>query len=165
MYQIIKKVGRAGGPNKRLKQQEEWDTVYGIGRWEIVYVFNDKTYTRESALDVFYNRSYFEFLKNNPAITNGLCALASDIYNPHSNHTGGVDLQCPAVMIALLKLNKSFNGNQSVAIGTWGTKQGKKYPPISQKLSPYKVPLWCNQAINVEEFWQNYKYLAIKKTV
>lgn len=160
--EIIEKLGRAGGPKNRQKKKEEWDRKYGEGNWEIVYFYNNKIYTREEALSEFYNKSYYIFLKNNPNITMRLCLLARELYNPHAEATGGVDLQVPAVLEALDRLGRELTGKERIAIGTWGSKYGKKYPPISHQLSPFKIPLWCDRRISVEKFWQEYKYLAVK---
>lgn len=162
MYKIVQKIGRAGGPRNRMQKQKEWNEKYGEGNWEVVYVYNNKIYTRKEALEKFYNKSYYEFLKNNPEIAEELCSMAKEIYNPHAEATGGVDLQCPAVHYALKKLGYSLKGKQRVAIGTWGTKYGMEYPSISYKLSPFRVPLWCDSSTSVEEFWQQNKYLGVK---
>lgn len=161
MYRVVEKLGRAGGPRNRERKQKEWNEKYGEGNWAVVYQYNGKVYTREEALENFYHKSYYDFLKKNPHLANQLCAMAKEIYNPHAEATGGVDLQCPAVHEALEKLGLSLHGDKRVAIGTWGTKYGRKYPSISYKLSPFQVPLWCDSSISVEEFWQDYKYLGV----
>ncbi|QUH21918.1 hypothetical protein [Alkaliphilus sp. B6464] len=163
MFRIVKKIGRAGGPKNREKSKNEWDKKYGVGKWKVVYQYNNEIYTREQALEKFYNRSYYEYLKNHPTTLNNLCNMANSLYNPHADATGGVDLQVPAVYKALEHLNKSLQGAQRIAIGTWGYKQGIEYPQISWELSPYKVPLWCNKDISIEVFWQDYKYLAVQE--
>lgn len=89
--------------------------------------------------------------------------MANELYNSHTEATGGVDLQIPAILKALEKLNLKLKGDKRVAIGTWGHKKGLKYIQISWTLSPFKVPLWCDNSLSVEAFWQNYKYLAIKE--
>lgn len=165
MYIAVEKLGRAGGPKNRERKQKEWDTKYGKGNWCVVYQYNGKVYTREEALEEFYNKSYYDFLKNNPQLANQLCQMAKELYNPHAEETGGVDLQCPAVYQALEKLGLSLKGKERVAIGVWGTKYGRKYPSISYKLSPFQVPLWCDHSINVEAFWQDYKYLGVQRNI
>lgn len=160
---IVEKLGRAGGPKNREKMKKNWDEKYGKDNWEVVYFYNDKIYTREQALKEFYELSYLEYLKNNKNIADLLCNIAKELYNPHAEMTGGVDLQVPAVTKALEQLGLTLKGNQRIAIGVYGTKQGIKYPYVSWKLSPYAIPLWCNSKIDVENFWQNYKYLAIKE--
>lgn len=163
VYQVVEKLGRAGGPKNRERKQKEWNQKYGEGKWAVVYQYNGTVYTREEALEHFYNRSYYEYLKRNPYLANQLCQMAGELYNPHAVETGGVDLQCPAVHEALKKLGLSLQGTEKVAIGTWGTKYGRKYPSISYKLSPFRVPLWCDSATSVEEFWQNYKFLGVEQ--
>lgn len=165
MYVVVEKIGRAGSPQNRAKKQEEWDKKYGKNKWCVVYQYNGKVYTREEALEEFYNKSYYDFLKNNPQLANQLCQMAKELYNPHAEETGGVDLQCPAVYQALEKLGLSLKGKERVAIGVWGTKYGRKYPSISYKLSPFQVPLWCDHSINVEAFWQDYKYLGVQRNI
>lgn len=161
-FQIVEKVGRAGNFNKRKSQADRWDQQYGENNWEIVYFYLGKIYLREEALEEFYNKSYYEYLNKNSNIAKELCLQASEIYNPHAEATTGVDLQCPAVSKALEKLRLKLAGNRRIAIGTWNSRNGVVFPPISHKLSPFRVPLWCDPAISVEKFWQDYKYLAVK---
>lgn len=159
---IVEKLGQAGGPKNRERKKKEWDEKYGEGNWEVVYFYKDKIYTRDEALKQFYNESYYIYFKTHPNTTMRLCLLAGELYNPHAENTGGVDLQVPAVLEALDRLGRKLTGKERIAIGTWGSKFGKKYPPISHELSPFKIPLWCEPSISVEEFWQDYKYLAVK---
>lgn len=160
MYEIIEKIGRAGGPKNREQKRLEWNKRFGKDKWTIVYYFENKIYTRDEALEYFYNESYYNYLKNNIDTAKKLCSMAYSIYNPHAEATGGVDLQCPAVEKALEKLGLKLNGKERIAIGVWGSRNGKYYPPISHELSPFKIPIWCNRQISVESFWQDYKYLA-----
>lgn len=163
MLKVVKKIGRAGGKLEREKRQKEWDRKYGKGRWEVVYVFDGKVYTRAEALERFYEESYYQYLKNHPKTVEKLCSMAKELYNPHAEATGGVDLQCPAVLKALERLGKKLQGNQRIAIGTYGSKSGAKFPDISYELSPFNVPLWCDPHISVERFWQGYKFLAVRE--
>lgn len=155
---VLEKIGRAGNARQRKLTQENWDRKYGKG-WYVGYCYKEKTYTYDEALVEFYHKSYFEFMKKNPNIVEELCSQAKELYNPHAEKTGGVDLQVPAVLEALSKLNKTLKGTERIAIGVFGTKNGLTYPAISNKLSPFKVPLWCNSYLSVETFWQNYKFL------
>lgn len=157
-YQILEKIGRAGNEQQRELTQKKWTNQYGEG-WFVGYVYKNKSYTYEEALQEFYHKSYYEFMKNHPEIIEELCSSANAIYNPHAERTGGFDLQCPAVSEVLTKLGKELHGTRRIAIGTYGAKYGIIYPPISTKLSPFRVPLWCDNNISVETFWQNYKYL------
>jgi len=162
MFKLVEKIGRAGSKIEREKRQKKWDIKYGKGKWEVVYFFNNRIYTRQEALREFYNKSYYLYLKEHPETVEKLCKTAKEIYNPHAKATGGVDLQCPAVLEALRKLGVSLCGNAKIAVGTYGTKRGQKYPSISYELSPFNIPLWCMPEISVERFWQDYKFLAIK---
>lgn len=159
--QIIEKVGRAGGKKQREEKQKEWDKKYGKNNWSIGYFYDNKFYTREEALIEFYDKSYYEFLKKNPKIVEEICKRAKTLYNPHARHTTGIDLQSPSVQKAIDRLGKKLEGNEELAVGVWGTNKGYKYPQISFKLDPYRVPLWCDKTINLESFWQEYKYLVI----
>lgn len=157
-YKVLEKIGRAGNFRTRQLTQERWTKQYG-NSWFVGYLYNDKAYTYEEALKEFYNKSYYEFMKNNSEVVEELCNEAKELYNPHAEKTGGVDLQVPAVLEALKKLGKEIHGNKRIAIGTYGAKYGIIYHPLSTTLSPYKVPLWCNKDLSVENFWQSYKYL------
>ena len=157
---IIEKVGRAGSKKQREEKQKEWDNKYGKGKWSIQYVYKNKIYTREEALEEFYNKSYFIFLKNNPKIVEELRVRAKTLYNPHAEKTTGIDLQVPAVYKALENLGIELQGEERIAIGEYGKDN---YPLITKKLNPYRVPLWCDKKDNVEDFWQNNKYLVIEE--
>jgi hypothetical protein len=159
---IIEKLGRAGGPEKREKARVEWNKKYGEGNWEIVYFYNGKIYSRDEAMEEFYNKSYYEYLKNHEETLDKLCNMAAMLYNPHAEATEGVDLQVPAVLRSIEELGRKLQGKEIVAIGTYGYKDGIKYPPISWELSPFRMPLWCDKKLSVEKFWQEYKYLAVK---
>lgn len=161
-YKIVEKLDRAGGFKNRERKHKEWDLKYGENNWEVVYKYKDKILSQEEALDEYYNKSYFVFMKSNPSLVQKLCNTTKQIYNPHALNTRSVDLQCPAVLIALKKLGYTLKGTERTAIGAWGTKKGYKYPNISYDFSPFKVPLWCDNNISIENFWQDYKYLAIK---
>lgn len=161
-YKVIEQLGRAGNKQNRDRKRAEWNLKYGEDNWEVMYKYNDKLMTRDEALEEYYNKSYYLFLKENPKKLEALCNVAGQLYNPHAVNTGGVDLQCPAVEKALEKLGKELKGKERIAIGTWGTKNGLKYPQISYDLSPYQVPIWCNKSISVENFWQDYKFLVVK---
>lgn len=178
-YQIIEKIGRAGGFKNREAVQKEWDNLYGEGNWTVGYVYNNQAYTREEALNTFYNQSYLEFIKNNfKKINSDLIQIASELFNPHAVFTTGVDLQVPAVMNALNQLNVELQGHKKIAIGSfqvkfWNPRNlniAKKYnmeisdnriiyPEITNFLSPFRVPLMCDKNVSIEDFWQNYKYL------
>lgn len=160
---VVEKIGRAGNSYVRERNQCGWDLKYGKNNWEVVYQYNGNIMMREDALRDIYYESYYLYLKNNPSILKVLCETANEIYNPHAENTGGVDLQCPAVLYALKKLNVELNGQSKIAIGTWGIKKGYTYPQISYQLSPFKVPIWCDETISVEQFWQEYKFIAINE--
>lgn len=160
--EIVTKLGRAGGFKNRERMRQEWNRLYGEGNWEVVYYYNKQIYTRDQALEEFYHKSYLMFMKKHPEIVDELCKMAKELYNPHAESTTGVDLQCPAVYKALETLGRTLEGTERVAIGTWGYNRGIKYPMISLKLSPFQVPIWCENKLSVESFWQNYKYLAVK---
>jgi hypothetical protein len=161
----MEKLGRAGNKQNRDRKTAEWNLRYGEGNWSVMYVYDNKIMTREEALQEYYNKSYYLYLKSNKVLLDELCNSANEIYNPHAVNTGGVDLQCPAVKYALEKLGRKLIGKEKIAIGTWGVKYGKKYPDISYKLSPFKVPIWNNKGISVEQFWQEYKYLIGKESI
>lgn len=160
-FRIVCPLDRAGNAKNREEKRLEWNAKYGEGKWEVVYKYKDKIMTRDEALDEYYHKSYYLYLKSKPNMLYELCNTANELYNPHAVNTGGVDLQCPAVLLALEKLGKKLVGKQKIAIGTWGVKNGMKYPKISWDLSPFKVPLWCDSFISIEKFWQEFKYLGV----
>lgn len=181
----VEKIGRAGGVFKRKKQQLEWDNTYGKGNWQVGYVWKGETYTREEALEKFYNASYLNYMRNNPHLVKEVCQSAKELFNAHAIFTTGVDLQVPAVLQALEALGEKLKGHKMISIGSYQVKRwtpeievlakqfdleviitatGKKikYPNISYELSPYKVPFWKGISTSLENFWQNNKYLLVQ---
>ena len=124
---IIEKLGRAGGPEKREKARVEWNKKYGEGNWEIVYFYNGKIYSRDEAMEEFYNKSYYEYLKNHEALIS--YAIWRQCLQPHAEATEGVDLSAGSIKYE--ELGRKLQGKEIVAIGTYGYKDGIKYPPIS----------------------------------
>lgn len=155
---IERKIGKAGNLKQRQRRQVSWDEKYGDD-WMIGYVVNGDFVSQEDALESIYYKSYEEYFENNPEDLNELIQLAKVLRNPHSELTGGVDLQVPAIMNYLNRNNLKLLGSEVVDIGSYGTRSHK----ISVRLSPLTIKVIGNPKMTLEKFWQDKKCLAIWK--
>jgi len=155
---IERKLGRAGGIKQRLARQRDWDRMYGEGNWEIGYVLDGIFIDQETAFEKIYYQSYVEHFQNHPEDLTELIQTAKKLRNPHAEATTGVDLQIPAIMQFLERLNLQLSGNEVVDIGSW---QGQASHKISIRLSPLHIKAADYPNMTLEQFWQEKKCLAI----
>lgn len=194
-WQVIMPIGRAGGKQERERRQREWDRIYP--GWQVVYEVGDRIIPYSDALTRIYDESYYRFLRDNLWLAKRICQKARSLYNPHarlarSGGGGHVDLQTGAVMRALARLQQEFphepltlHGTTELAIGTFGTRQGIRYPMESWDTSPFHVPVYLDgkvvdwpldeqgtpltysrvrgriAGLSLEKFWQEHKRLAV----
>lgn len=158
MAWIVKerKIGKAGDLKQRTKRQREWDAKYGEN-WMIGYMINDGFVSQEDALESIYYRSYEQHFKNHPDDLHELIITAKSLRNPHSELTGGVDLQVPAILKYLERNKLKLEGKEVVDIGTYGSRSHK----ISVRLSPLTIKVIGNENMTLEKFWQDKKCLVV----
>jgi len=153
---VERKIGKAGNVKQRQRKQADWDKKYG-DNWMIGYAIDGEFISQEDALESIYYKSYEEHFQNNIEDLEELINLAKILRNPHSELTGGVDLQVPAIMNYLNRNNLELLGNEVVDIGSYGNRSHK----ISVRLSPLTIKVACNHKMTLEQFWQEKKCLAI----
>jgi hypothetical protein len=153
---VERKIGRAGNLKQQQKRQKEWDDKYGEN-WMIGYIIEGKFISQEEALEVIYYKSYEEHFKNHPEDLKELIETAKTLKNPHSEATGGVDLQVPTILNYLTRNDLKLLGNEVVDIGTYGKRSHK----LSVRLSPLTINVIGNPKMTLEQFWQEKKCLAV----
>jgi hypothetical protein len=154
---VERRIGQAGNPKQRLARQRKWDQTYGEGNWVVGYIIDHDFISQEEAIELIYNRSYEEHFEEHPDDLEELIQLARTLRNPHSEATGSVDLQTPAIRAYLKKRGRSLEGKETVDIGSW---QGQASHPLSIRLSPLQIKVTGNPKMTLEKFWQSKKCLA-----
>ena len=152
---VERKIGKAGDIKQQRKRQSEWDKKYGEN-WIIGYVIEGDFVSQEDAMELIYYKSYEEHFENNPNDLNELIQTAKSLRNPHSELTGGVDLQVPTIYKYLERKGLKLLGKEVVDIGTYGNRSHK----ISVRLSPLTISAY-GYNMTLEKFWQDKKCLAI----
>jgi hypothetical protein len=155
---VERRIGRAGGVQRRTARQREWDRKYGEGNWQVGYIVEGRFVPQEEALETIYYRSYADHFAAHPGDLEELIGLAGKLHNPHAEATGSVDLQVPAIQAYLERNSLILAGSEVVDIGTW---QGRASHPISVRLSPLHVRLAGESKRTLEQFWQDQKCLAV----
>lgn len=153
---VERKIGKAGNIKQQQKRQQEWNRKYGEN-WQIGYFIDNEFITQEDALEVIYYKSYEEHFANYPKDLGELIQTAKTLRNPHSEMTGGADLQVPAIYKYLKNKNLRLLGNEVVDIGTYGSRSHK----LSVRLSPLTIKVTGNPNMTLEKFWQDKKCLVV----
>lgn len=153
---VERKIGKAGNIKQQHKRQQEWNQKYGEN-WQIGYFIDNEFITQENALEVIYYKSYEEHFAFHPQDLEELIQTAKTLRNPHSEITGGVDLQVPAIYKYLKNKNLQLQGNEVVNIGTYGSRSHK----LSVRLSPLTIKVTGNPNMTLEKFWQDKKCLVV----
>jgi hypothetical protein len=158
-WRIVKrKLGRAGGVKERSARQRGWDRLYGEGFWAIGYKVGDRFLTGEEANLQIYQKSYEQHFLAHQGDLEELISTACALRNPHALATSGVDLQVPAILGYLEKIERPLRGQELVDIGTW---QGQYSHALSVRLSPLQIKAWGHPKMTLEKFWQSHKCLAL----
>jgi hypothetical protein len=155
---VERKIGRAGGLQRRTGRQREWDAQYGEDNWEIGYLIDGEFITQTQALESVYYKSYEEHFAAYPEDLDELVATAKHLRNPHAEATTGVDLQVPAILTYLERHGMDLRGEEVVDIGSW---EGRASHPISIRLSPLTIRATGEPKLTLEQFWQRKKCLAV----
>lgn len=153
---VERKIGKAGDLKQRAKRQREWDQKYG-DNWMIGYKIDGEFVSQQDALESVYYESYRQHFDENPDDLKELIATAKTLRNPHAELTGGVDLQCPAIMNYLDRHDLELQGADVVDIGSYGNRSHK----ISVRLSPLTIKMIDHPKMTLEKFWQEKKCLAV----
>lgn len=153
---VERRIGKAGDLKQRQKRQRQWDEKYG-DNWLIGYPIDGRFVSQQDALEEIYYASYAAHFAQHPEDLQELIATAKVLRNPHSELTGGVDLQVPAIMEYLDRNGLALAGKEVVDIGSYGTASHK----LSVRLSPLTIAAVGHPKLTLEAFWQKKKCLAV----
>lgn len=177
MKKLIERPGYFG----RAKDQKiaDLNKKYGEGKWRLVWVGGgDTRYEFLAACRYFYERSYFEFLKERPAEVDYICTFGECYDNAISNIDCGLDyakqeaysthIQDIAIRNVLHLLGRKFEGSltnllQIRSTDSNGYKYGPGNVPFARKemiIAPSIKPSWAKDG-SVEDFWQSNKHIEI----
>lgn len=185
-YTLIKRPGYFG--RRRDEIVADLNKKYG-NTWTLVWTL----FTAEdlpnvnlvseyhNACKLYYEQSYYEYLKLRPEVVNRICEYGECIDNAITNIQSGLDytkqeafsthIQDIAVRNVLKRLGRKFEGPSDKILiirgeDTDGWKLGLNPGLVPFMFTtaihqPSKAPKWAQKG-SVEDFWQSNKYLAIK---
>jgi hypothetical protein len=180
VWNTVGRPGYFGG--HRDEKYQEYDELYGNGRWRIAWQLNERQCGAAEAVMV-YEDAYFNFLTASSDVVDRLVREARDVYDDQeSNVLSSLDYACQeterthlqdiAIRRSLVRLGVDFRGTRLIQIrGASGTPP---VHPLSHLLYPGQVPFhrpeWIlNPAIegwwqpgSVEAFYQSNKLLQRK---
>lgn len=176
-WTVIGRPGFAG--KKRDAREEELNTKYGVGNWQISHQVQDQFYTWHDSLILFYEESYVQYFQSNPDVLDWLCKTAKEVYDTaKSNVASGLDyniqegnanhMQDIAIRRALQRLGRKFEGDSLLQVRGRSSKGSCLSPgviPFFRKewiLLPELESWW--QPGSIESFWQSNKVLLVKKS-
>lgn len=159
----------------------EYNNLYGRTGWRLAWVTNTKTLTFEEACVQFYEKSYFEFLKDKPEDLKFICSFGECIDNAPTNVQSGLDytkqesfsthIQDIAVRNVLSGLKLKFEGPpDKLLVIRSADSSGFKYGPgnipffdASSLTQPSMCPKWAMLG-SVEDFWQSNKWVQVLRS-
>jgi len=172
---------------RRDLMHAQFDAAHGSGNWRLAWVVAGfpqgapaLVYTFEQACKLFYEESYFQWLKQRPDDVDFICEFTECIDNSPTNVHSGLDytaqetssthIQDIAVRNVLAKLGRHFTGKRTELLvirsaDSNGYKFGPGNVPLYQPeiiLQPSLCPQWANPG-TVEDFWQSNKWLQVRK--
>lgn len=172
-------IERPGYLGKRKQEKyEEWDKKFGKGNWDLIWKWGEITLNFEEACRIYEDAYYNDSFKRE-GIWNVIFTVASDIYdNSETNVNSGSDytiqeepsthLQDIAVRRVGIRRGWKFKGNRLVQIRGRRSEGYELMPGIVPFHLPYLIehpniaPNWADTK-SVESFYQNNRWLAIKK--
>lgn len=172
-------VNRPGffGRSREVKVGQFNDT-YGRGNWRLVWVVPTRSLLFKDACVQFYERSYYEYLKENKDLLDFICSFGEVIDNAESNISSGYDyekqesysthIQDIAIRNVLWRMGLKFRGSKNHHLVVRGHLSN------GQHLNPGHVPFYDHGLItwpslapywalanSVEDFWQSNKWLEV----
>lgn len=181
MKRLIERPGYFG--RRRDEKVAAYDSKYGKGKWRLCWLDGDgEAYEFRSACRYFYERSYFEYLKDRKDDVDFICSFGECIDNAPTNVDSGLDysqqeafsthIQDIAIRNVLWLLGRKFEGpKDKILIIRSADSEGFRFGPgnvpfMNQAMIdtslPTICPSWANKG-SVEHFWQHQKWVeAIK---
>lgn len=177
-------VSRPGYLGKRRDTAHaQFNATYGAGNWRLVWVVAgyppdapDLTFDFVKACKLFYEESYFQWLKDRPDDVDFICEFTECIDNSPTNVHSGLDymaqeassthIQDIAVRNVITRLGRHFTGKRTeLLVIRSADSNGYRFGPGNVPLyrpeiitQPSLRPKWAS-AGSVEDFWQSNKWL------
>jgi len=177
-WETVERPGYFG--RRRDQKIAGYDAKYGVGNWRIVHIVEGVAYEFVDACKLFYEESYYRYLKDRPADVDFICMFSECIDNAPSNIQSGCDysiqesyschIQDIAVRNTLKRLGRWFTAErEEILIIRSSDTNGHRFGPgnipfydpalITQ---PEIRPGWAN-AKSVEAFYQSNKTLQCRR--
>lgn len=153
-----------------------YNDLYIKNRWRLVWIVPTRTVLFKEACVQFYERSYLEYLRENPDLLDFICSFGEVIDNAESNILSGYDyekqesysthIQDIAIRNVVRKLGRLFEGNQLLVVRgnlTNGHHLNPGQIPFYDHgliTQPSLAPYWALRN-SVEDFWQSNKWLQV----
>ncbi|MCF7913335.1 MAG: hypothetical protein K9M99_12460 [Candidatus Cloacimonetes bacterium] len=172
-WQIVEYPGYFG--YKKAKLTNYYAEKYG--EYQIAWEVNKHLLYRQSALQLYEN-AYYQYLKNNPELTDWLVNTAADIYDTApGNVESGIDyniqdelspnhLHDIAIRRCLVRMDKWFKGKHYLEVRSLKSEGYVLNPGIVPFHKPELIhqPEWESNWIipgSIESFWQSNKVIII----
>lgn len=165
---------------KRDEKIKQYNNEYGEGNWRLSWIVNNLPYNFGEACILFYEESYYQYLKDKKEDLDFICSFGECIDNANTNIQSGLDynkqeaysthIQDIAVRNVLKKVARKFEGpSDRILVIRSKDSEGFRWGPgnipfYEPKLitKPELCPKWANKG-SVESFWQSNKWIQIKK--
>lgn len=164
---------------KREELVNQFNQKYGKGGWKVVHIVGEQEYGFLDSCKLFYEESYFQYLKDKKDIVDWICSFANVYDNSMTNVKSGTNykiqettanhIQDIVIRNVIARLDREFNRNSSDFLQIRGKRQG-------ELLSPGKIPFYDPALIiqpslrpgwaaenSVEDFWQSCKFVVVKE--
>lgn len=156
----------------------EYNNLYGRTGWRLAWVTNVKALTFEDACREFYEKSYFDFLKNKPEDLKFACSFGECIDNNMTNVMSGLDytkqesssthIQDIALRNVMHGLGLRFEGPPAkILVIRSADSEGYRFGPgnipffdQAALTKPSMCPKWATEG-SVEDFWQSNKWVQV----
>jgi hypothetical protein len=171
---------------RRDAAHARYDVAYGASSWRLAWVIPgfpsgspDLVFEFEKACKLFYEESYFQYLKDRADDLDFICEFTECMDNSPTNVHSGLDylaqeassthIQDIAVRNVLAKLGRRFSGRRTeLLIIRSADSNGYRFGPGNVPFyrseiitQPSKCPQWAN-AGSVEDWYQSNKWLQVK---
>lgn len=163
---------------ERDKKIKEFNEIYGDGNWKLAHKFNGKILDFLDACAI-YERAYFVDSFQREDLWKKLVQTASEVYDHHpSNINSGFDytkqereathLQDISIRKVVFERGWKFEGKEPIQIRSHNTFWGRCLSPgkvlfhVPQEIIRPSIESWWDRN-TIEDFWQNNKYLYVKR--
>lgn len=178
MFNLIERPGYFG--RSRDRKINKYNRLYGKNNWQLYWKLDNKFFTFEQACKYCYEKSYYQYLQNNPQDLKYICSFKECYDNDISNIDSGTDylkqesncthIQDIAIRNVLKQLNLSFSGTELLQIRSHDSN-GFQFNPGNIPfflpdliVKPSLRPKW-SKANSVEDYWQSNKYLGVNDVI